>query len=140
PLGATYVENGIQMTYLWQTSLLPDNRSAAMNQMSRATLGISLPANQPATVAAFDDQGNTLDAVIIDASADATLWDQAVWDVSIWDGSGTVYRQRSLNWNFPWIYKQAVFAVTGNCGYPLRIGDFYMINRVLGYDRLELTG
>lgn len=137
-LSATYVENGIQMVYLWQTSLLPDNAQAAMNSVVEATIGISLPGDNPATLVVANDYGQTLDTVTISADASPSLWDQALWDQAIWDGSGTVYRQRIINLNYVWVFKQATIAVTGNSGYPLRIGDLYMLSQVLGYDKVEL--
>ena len=76
----TYVENAVQMSWAYQTSLLPDNEAMAENNLSEATLMVALPAGQIVNISVFDEFGASLDSVsLTNTGSGATIWGSFTW-------------------------------------------------------------
>ena len=90
PINSTvYVENGNPITWIYETSLLPDNQDMAMNQVTEATIAMALAATDPVRVIAYDEFGNALDTVYISSfTPKPTLWGQFKWGRANWSGAG----------------------------------------------------
>ena len=130
----TYVENGKQLTFAYQTVLLPDTQDMTQNKVVLSTLMAAISRNETWTVQALDEQGNTLDQVILSGpSAADPLWGTAVWGAFVWGGAGTFQFQHQLLWHLPLIFKQMSIMVTGNCALGSVIGNLYLQIEDLGY-------
>ena len=141
-----YVENGVALTYTWLSSLLPDSGDMSMIAITEMALAASLPkpvtpatATATITLTMTDDAGNVLDTTTVVGDIDPAFWDGVAQNNSggyLGSQVGT-FRQRSVNWNEPLIFKQASLQITGNSGPWTRIGNLYMRYQHLGY-KLEL--
>lgn len=130
----TYVENGTQMTFAYETVLFPDTGGMSMNGMSETTLTAAISRNQTWTVIAKDEQGNTLGQVqLFGPTAADTIWGSFTWGAALWNGAGTFVFQQPLNWPNKLIFKQMVMQITGNCALNTQIGNLNMLIARLGY-------
>jgi len=134
--GSTYKENNVPLTWTWETCLLPDNDSLAMNRMVKTTFAMILPTNQTVVVTAYDDSGNTIDTVSIagPSGAGAPKWGSVTWGAFTWGGGVTGYfRQWRVSWHLPLIFKQSQLSIAGASSPAFAIGNLYMGYQELGY-------
>ena len=132
--GSTYIENGAQLTCVWQPSLLPDNQAMAMNSSPQGTLGLSLPSALSITVTALDEGGNVLDSIVLaGAGAGGSVWGAFNWGAMTWGASVTPFRQYTLPWHEPLVFKQGTLRVTMNAAAGFVIGNAYLQYVELGY-------
>jgi hypothetical protein len=54
---ASYTENGVALSFVFQSALLPDNEEMAMNAVVETTLAYEAPSTQMMTVLAADESG-----------------------------------------------------------------------------------
>lgn len=131
---ATYTENGAAMSWVWRTSLLPDNEAGAANQVIETALGLTMPTTQAITVTAFDETGATLAYVPLSGTGDpGTIWNSFTWGGAPWGGAIAAYRQYAVNWPNPVVFKQASVQVNGQSASGFVIGNLYAPYQVLGY-------
>lgn len=133
-LASAYVENGTAMSWVWQTSLLPDNQEGAMNAMVETTLAAALPPTQQITVLALDEDQNTLDTlVLLGVATGGSVWGTLVWGSGVWGGNSAPLKQKQLPWSVPLVFKQMGMRMTGDSIPGLAIGNLYLKYQTLGY-------
>lgn len=129
-----YVENGVQMTWQYQTVLLPDNDAMSMNKMVVSTLTASIANQQEITVQCVDEGMSVLDSIVLSGPSVApTIWGDFTWGSANWGGSTTFLYQHPMNWHRPLIFKQASIIATGNCASGAIISNLNMQVEPLGY-------
>lgn len=135
PLGnSTFTENGVAMSWVWQTCLLPDNQQVAANQVVMSAQGYSLPAGLMVSVLAQDEQGHSLGFVSISGTAMAGgKWDAFNWGAGVWGNSVAPFQQYQLAWPNPLVFKQMSLRVTGASALGFVIGNAYAEFQPLGY-------
>ena len=130
----TYVENGMQMTFLYRTCLFPDTGGMSMNAIVEATFSCAISRNQTWTVLAADEQGNTLDQISLAGPVLATtVWGSFLWGQALWNGPGTFFYQQPLNWRRKLVFKQMFLQVSGNCALGSILGNLNLLIARLGY-------
>ena len=133
-LSADYVENGVQMTFVWQTSLLPDTLQMSENALNETALAIALPNSQNIQVTATNESSLAVGAAQLAGPAIApSLWGSAVWGTSLWGAGSAPYKQVEIAWPAPIVFKQMQVALTGDCAEGLELGNLYMRYEELGY-------
>ncbi len=135
--GSVYEELGLQMQWIYATSLLPDSGDMAMTEVAEMLLTAQLPGGQIPFAYATSDWGEQLDV-----PQPQGIWGKSVWSKFIWGrggapieadaGTGT-FRQRQIAWDVPLIFKQASIQVNGYSVANLRVGNLYMRYQRLGY-------
>lgn len=130
---STYVENGDQMEFLWQTTLLPDTRQMEMNSVVLTTINMALAPEEPFTVTAVDQNGSEIDSVEVMATGAATYWGAFTWGVDLWQGAQNALSPRLVPWTEPIVFEKLSIAINGNCAAGLKIGNLYMRYKVLKY-------
>lgn len=131
---STYTENSVAMSWIWQTSLLPDNDRNEGNQVVESNLGVTMPATQALNILALDELGEQLGLVSLSGSGmTGTIWGSFTWGAAPWGSSITPYRQYTLAWPNPLVFKQAFIRVTGASQSNFALGNFYCKYQVLGY-------
>lgn len=133
-LADTYTENGVPLTFEYQTVLLPDTQGMSMNKMVLAMLAAALPRNQTWQVIALDESGGVIDQISLTGPSQAdTLWGSFTWGASPWGGTGTYLYQHPLAWNLALIFKQMGIQVSGNSALGMVIGNLNTQIEELGY-------
>ena len=136
---STFVENGVQMNFNWQTSQLPDTDQMAECCCIEATLHVQLVAGPAISVQAIQPDGTVLDTVTISPYGTPTVWGQFNWGQALWYGSQTgiggsnALFPRQLAWHSPLVFRRIAIGATGTCVPGLKIGRMYMRYQILGY-------
>jgi hypothetical protein len=129
---SVYLENGVQMSWAYEPSLLPDDQEMMMVSVVEASITIAIPL-ATVTATAIDDLGNVLSQVVFPATSGSTQWDAFSWDVGKWDGSPITYRQRQIAFNQPLVAKQLTIQFSGSSAAGFRIGNLSLRYQKLGY-------
>ena len=133
-LNSTYVENGAAMSFAYQTSLLPDNQSAAMNQVVESTQAFALPSAGLISVYALDEAGLQLGLVILTGSgALGTVWGQFTWGGAPWGSAAGAFRQMRHKWTQPLVFKQMALRIVGQSMSGFVLGNIYAEYQILRY-------
>ena len=131
---SVYVENGTQLTYTWQTAMLPDTNQMCENFLIETTIHMSLSTIvPPVNVAALDEGGNVFDTVTISATGTSTLWDAFNWDQAVWNSGATPLSSRAVNWHQPIVFRRLSAYVSGTSDAPVKIGRLHLRYQETGY-------
>lgn len=140
-LSAIYVENGAQMFFAWEPSLLPDTQQMSANAMIETLMAVAVPPQQELQFTAVDEQSNVIGTAVVDGSGmPPALWGEAIWGQANWGAGSAYYRQRHVIWPAPIVFKQMQVMVAGQCAENLQLGNLYMRYTELGYTLLTATG
>ncbi len=128
-----YVENGVQLMWTYTTTLLPDSGEDSMVEALDLTIAAELATTSTATVTATRDDLVVIGTATLTGEGTLTLWNQFNWDQALWDAQGAAFRQRSINFPDPIIFKQGTFSIGGTSAFNVRLGNLYGKFRQLGY-------
>lgn len=135
-----FVENGVQMTYNFQTSMLPDPQQMAEMELTETTVNIGWVSGLPnITVTAVDQDGGIYDTVTLSIPGGATAWGGFTWGVGTWGGSASALAPRPINWHIPIVFRRLFLQLMGNSAANVRLGDIFMRYRILKYLQ-QVTG
>lgn len=130
----TYTENGIALSWDYQTVLLPDNELMAVNSIIESSIGFGLYiSGQSLTFVALNEGGQVLDQVVINETGIATLWGGFVWGEANWGGVYLPYQQHRIPWSIPLVANQMSVQVNGFSAAGFKIGNLFLRYRPLGY-------
>jgi hypothetical protein len=137
-LNSSFVENGAQMGYQWQTSLLPDAEQMAEFAMIETTINMALSLAQPlCTVTALNEQGFAYDQVSINAAGKPTRWGQFNWGGASWLGDSNNLYPRAMPWHQPIVFRRLALSAVGLSSPAVQIGDMFMRYEMLPYLQQE---
>ncbi len=132
---SSYTENGVALSCVRQTVLLPDNEDMAGNSMVETNLACTLPPEQQLTVIAQDESSAVLGQITISGPMlPATIWDSFTWGGAVWGGSTGYFHQESLPWTAPLVFKQITLRETTAAAAGLVLGNIYLRYQILGYN------
>jgi hypothetical protein len=132
-----YVENNVNLSWQWATSLLPDSGDMSMVALIEMTLACAFaPSPAPgstATLQFISDYGTVLDTTTVVGEGTGVLWGGFNWGGANWGSNTTIFRQRSVDWTIPLVFKQGLVSITGQSFNNVRVGNLYMRYQRLGY-------
>lgn len=133
---SSYIENGEQLEFLYQTILLPDAPSLMEWAVHESTIGLQF-SKVGGTVNFFcqNEDGVLLNSASKTIDVTASVWGTTSWGTSQWNGDVTGYQQIRIPWSEPLIFSQASFGCTGNAVNGLKIGAISNRFQQLGYMR-----
>jgi len=132
---SVYVENGEQLTWTYQTSLLPDNREGSYNKVVQSSIALAILASDVLLVSAVDDSGATLAAVNVSGfSGAASYWGTGTWGSGVWGAASPYLRELPVLWPLPLIFRQASISVTGASNGGQQIGNVYAKVQPVGWN------
>lgn len=132
-VGTVYVENGSQLSWRYQTSLMPDNQGMCENSMIETTIMSSLPPGASYTISANDEEGSPIGVVTLVAIGTNTPWGNFLWGAALWGGVQGVMKQRQVEWTDPLVFKQASLSISGLSEASVQLGNNYFRIEELGY-------
>lgn len=137
---STFVENGEQLYYAWQTAYLPDTDQMSEVCIIESTLHMALVSGNKTTITALNQDNVPLDQFTVISSGAPTNWNQFNWNNANWNGAtlGNALYPRRMDWNAPLVFRRMSLMATGASAQGLKIGRLHMKYQVLGY--LQQTG
>jgi len=130
---STFVENGAQMTFAWQTTMLPDTQQMCENNILEATINMALASGVNIGVSAIDQNGSIYQSVVISPTGSPTTWGNFQWGQADWLGAANGLYPRELQWSEPLVFRRLSMLATGDCASGLLIGDMFLRYEMLGY-------
>ena len=130
---STFVENGVQLTWVWGTPMLPDTDEMSEVAMIETTLHMALVTGNPVNVVSQDQNGTVFDSVVITPAGSITLWGAFTWGQALWQGVANALFPRQLQWHFPVVFRRMGISASGNSANGLKIGRLHLRYQVLGY-------
>lgn len=133
-LTSTYVENGTQLTFNYQTAVLPDTDTMNELAMIETTIDIAYPAAVPSFFAYVANQdGSIYDSVLLAPGGTATIWGAFQWGQAVWRGDIDALVARPLEWSSEIVFRRMYIGISGTCAADFKIGTLRMRYRMLGY-------
>jgi len=131
---STFVENGVQMSFVFTTSLLPNTGRIAENYISEATVDMALVSGVSYPINVLDPQFTVLDSTsVISALASGAVWGSFTWGSATWGSAASHMAPRKVNFTKPIVTDQMYFQVNGACAQAIKIGKLYFRYSPLGY-------
>lgn len=132
---SSFVENGLQMNWSWQTCMLPDVGQMCEFSMVETTLKLAYSTTVGSiSVFAQDQDGAVLDSVILAPSGLAkAIWGAFNWGAANWGASVSALYPNQLPWHKPIVFQRLSLLASGGSAQGLKIGDLYLRYEKLGY-------
>lgn len=128
-----FVENGVALTWAFQTAVFADNQEMAMSEIAELQIKTTYEAATPnIVVQAIDENGNPLNSLTYTYGI-GSLWNSMGWDIGTWDGVSAGLYPRQISFQSPTVYNRLALKVTGTASAGFKIGDVYLRARTLGY-------
>lgn len=132
--GSVFIENGVQMSFIWQTPMLPNTAQMSENAMVETTIDLAYPpAPLPYLVVIADQNGTLFDSVTLSPGGTVTRWGAFNWGQANWLGSANALAPRQLQWHIPVVFQRAYLGISGDCAAQVKIGTLRMRYEQLGY-------
>ena len=130
---STFVENGVQLTHTFQTSMLPNTQQMSENAMVETTLNIALAAGVNVNVSAVDENGAAYSSAVITGPAQTTVWGAFIWGAALWQGAANALAPRQAKWPIPIVFQRLSIMAKANSAAGIKYGDVYLRYQQLGY-------
>jgi hypothetical protein len=129
---STYVENGVQLNWNAQTSVLPDLDQMTFNCMTETTWDMALSSAAPAlTIQALSDLSDVADSVSVAPAGGGTIWGTFQWGAAPWSGANNNLAARNLFWHEPLVFDRIILNALGQSASGLKVGTIRMRYQVL---------
>lgn len=131
---SVFTENGVQLSFAWQTAVLPDTQAMAELNMLETTINIAGSANNATySVQAITADGGVLDTVSLSVEVTATRWGSFTWGQAAWSVSVTGLSPLPINWHQPIVFRKLSLKLAGFSYSGFKVGDLFMRYEQLGY-------
>lgn len=131
---SVFTENNQPLSWSYSTVFLPDTDQLGNIHVSQSLLTCALStAVAPVTVAALDQNGQTIDAVMLSGTVGAAQWGNFTWGQASWGVAADALNPRKLPWHFPLVFARGQFTVSGQSASPVRMGAFHFRYKQLRY-------
>ena len=134
--GNTFVENGTQLYWTYQTAPITDTGNMYENCAVRSTLDIGFPAAGLALVfQGSDENGGVVAQANFTTPSIGSIWGAFVWGAASWGAQQFGLKPQIIPWTNPLIFNKLIFKATGQSALGLKLGSLYV-----GYQRLGYLG
>lgn len=120
---STFVENGLQMTWVYQTPELPSAEQMGNIAITETTLMCAFGVgNTQFGVSALSPSGSGITAAAITSQAGATLWGSFTWGGAVWGSQLVTLADHQIAWSIPIVSTRISFQVNGNSAQNVKLG------------------
>jgi hypothetical protein len=131
--GSVYVENGNQMMFVYQTSLIPDMGDMDQYSLNEAYIYAAQDTkNTPMIHTVQDEFGHALATVTITNTNVSGIWGAFTWGTGQW-GIPASLTVIPIKYDHNFVFSRASFTFTGSCNAGVEFGAFWARIKHLGY-------
>ena len=131
---STFIENGTQMAYTYQTVFLPDTDQMGNISVAQTLLQVQFGTGlAPLTLACADQNGTLIDTVSAAQIGTPSIWGQFNWGQAVWGSPATALVNRIVPWRLPLVFSKAQFLATGQSAAAIRLGAWHFRYKQLRY-------
>ena len=132
--GNTFVENGTQLTWSYQTCPMTSNNNMYTNCTIRTTLDLAEPATGDVyTFEALDVNNGSLASATLAMPSSVAVWYSFLWGASLWGAQQFGLEPVTVPWTTPLTFNKLVLQASGNSSLGLKLGSWYIGYEKLGY-------
>lgn len=132
-LGNTFVENGVQLSWIYETCPMTDLDNIYANNADRMTVELALPSEgQTYNFIAQNEDGNLLATANITAPTGATIWGSFVWGAANWGSGASGLKGITAPWDQTVVFDKLTVKGSGFSALDFKIGSLQ-----IGYKRLN---
>ena len=129
-----FVENGVQLQWLFATVLLPDLDIMSNYTVKQTTVDLALGASTPPVNFSITSQAQgVLNSVSIAPTGPNTIWGSFNWGSSVWGSTLLQLAPRRIPWTTPIVFARGQLAASGQSSNPIKIGAVRMQYQKLKY-------
>jgi len=133
-LGNTFVENGVQLSWTYETCPMTDLENIYANCSDRATIDLAVPAEgETYNFVAQNESATALGTGSIAATTGAAVWGSFVWDAADWGPSATGLTARTIPWNDTIVFNRLSVLGSGISSLGFKIGSLHLAYKRLNY-------
>lgn len=131
---SVFEENGVDLSWQWQTTLLPDTGTMYENAMTETLIRMQFVTGMGAiSILALNENGNAINGVSINPVGSATVWGSFTWGAAVWRGTAFNFIPQQVPWTIPIVFMCLAILVQGTSVADFRIGNLWMHYEALGY-------
>lgn len=120
---STFVENGTQMTWVYQTPELPSAEQMGNIAITETTLMCAFGVGTTAYgVSALSPSGAGIAATQLTSQVSATVWGSFTWGGAVWGSQLVTLADHQVAWPIPIVSTRISFQVNGNCAQNVKLG------------------
>lgn len=133
-LGNTFIENGIQLSWVYETCPMTDLDNIYANCSDRATIDIAAPAEgQIYNFTAQNESFSALASGSIQAAVGAAIWGSFVWGEANWGPGQTGLTALTIPWNDTIVFNRLSVKGVGQSSLGFKIGSLHLAYKRLNY-------
>ena len=131
--GNTFTENGVALSWVYQTCPMTDLDNLYANSVLRTTIELGAPASgQTYNFVAQDANGSALATATISESSSQAIWGAFNWGGANWGASTSGLSPATIPWNQAVVFNRLSVRASGPSALGLKIGTVHN-----GYKRLN---
>ncbi len=131
---SVFIENGVQLTWQYQTAFFPDTQQMGNIALNQALLHCALLANTSYTITITDPNGTVLNSVTLSLSGSVSIWGAFTWGApALWGSAGGALAPRIIPWTKTNVFAKAQISVQGNSNSTVRLGMLHLRYKQLKY-------
>jgi hypothetical protein len=129
---STFIENGVQLTWNYNTSFLPDNENLTNNAIVQSSIDLAFSVTAPpVSVVAIDPNNQVYGSCQLQLTGAASLWGSMIWGTSTWGAPLSLLTQRQIPWPNEIVWSDLSIQISGQSSSAHEIGALRIRNRVL---------
>jgi len=125
------IQNGTQLSWSWNTPLLPDTDEITNNAMTEGSIDLAFAPGGAVNVSVEDQNSAVIDTVSISATGAPTIWGAFTWGAAVWGGAANALAPQQLQWHFPITFARMSLQATGQSAGQVRVGALHMRYQML---------
>lgn len=120
---STFVENGFQMQWVYQTPNLPAAEQMGNIAMTESTLMCAFGVGTTSFgVSALAPSDAVIATTALTSQSSATIWGAFQWGGAVWGSSLVTLADHQIAWPIPLVSTRISFQVNGNCAQNVKLG------------------
>lgn len=135
---STFVENDDDMSFLEETSPMPDSGGLYENSAVLSVIDMQLPNNGDSyTFAASDVNNGVLSTASVVSPVSANLWGSFDWGSGTWTPFSYGLDRYNIPWSAPLVFSRMVWQISGPSSLGFKIGKLSVGYQPLKYVRVS---
>lgn len=130
---SSFIENGAQLLYKYQTSNLADLSQVNANSAIETTIEIAYAGSTIISASAMNESGSILSTAFINLSGALTIWGSFIWGAAIWFGVQQGLRPYRIPWTNALVFSKLNISLTGASVLGLKMSNFEIKYQPLNY-------
>ena len=132
-VGVTFTENGVSLSFGYQTPPMDDLGNIYANACTRSTIEVAVPAEgQTYNFTAQNESGTVLATAALTQPVAEAVWGAFLWGAANWGASQSGLAPVTIPWNQAVVMNRLSVLITGPSALGFKIGTLH-----LGYEQLN---